>query len=146
MRYNNIVIKLLFAAALAVSMIFYGGTSEMEMEKVNGSFLRTLSGEITTPAPYTALIKDRAEFSRFLSDRRLFFDGRFAFYEKYEGGNFFEEHDLIAVIVKGEHELKSLEQDGNTWLVALKHLEGENHTMYFINVEKIDGMTDSKIV
>ena len=118
----------------------------MEMEQVSGSFLRTLSGEIVTPAPYTALIKDRAEFSRFLSDRRLFFDGRFAFYEKYEGGNFFEEHDLIAVIVRGEHELKSLERDGNTWLVGLSHLDGENHTMYFITAPKIDGMTDSKIV
>ena len=145
MRYNIIVTKLLFAAALAVGMIFYGGTSKMEMEKVNGSFLRTLSGEITTPAPYAALIHDRGEFSRFLSDRRLFFDGRFAFYGKYERGNFFEEHDLIAVIVRGEHELKSLEQDGNTWSVALSHLDGENHTMYFITVEKIDGMAGATI-
>ena len=117
-----------------------------EMERVNGSFIRNIQGEITTPAPYVALIKDKSEFSHFLMDRTLFFDGRFAFYDKYESESFYKEHDLIAVIVRGEHEISALERVKNVWQIKLRHTEGENHTMYFISAPKEQGMTGAMIV
>lgn len=116
-----------------------------EMERMNGSFVSDVSG-ITTPAPYVTLIKDRSAFSHFLSDRTLFFDGRFAFYNKYESKEYYEEHDLIAVIVRGEHELKSLEKVGDIWEVSLTHMSGDGHAMYFITAPKEQEITGAEIV
>lgn len=121
------------------------GTMDFEMEEMNGSFV-SLKGEIVTPAPYATLIKDGREFSRFLSDRTLFFDGRFAFYGKYESEEYYDEHDLIAVIVRGGHTLKELKKVKNKLQVVLVHTAGEGHTMYFITAPKKSDVKGVEIV
>ena len=108
-------------------------------ERVNVSFLRSLTGQIATPVPTVRLIGSRGEFSRFLQDRTLFFDGRFAFYEGYESDEYFRKYDLIALLVCGEYDLESVERVGNLWHVALKPLGGDNHSAYFLTVEKCEG-------
>lgn len=106
------------------------------MDKAMGSFLYDDKGEIITPAPYVRLLKDRRDFTLFLSDGTLFFDGRFAFYEKYERGDFFKDNDLVALILRGEHELVSVTDAGARWEIAVKHTKGEEHALYFIPVPK----------
>ncbi len=106
------------------------------MNKAMGSFLYDRAGEIVTPAPYVRLLKNRGDFSGFLSDGSLFFDGRFAFYPEYERGNFFERQELVALILRGEHELLSLEDGGEHWELSLKHTDGDKHTLYFVPVPK----------
>ena len=110
--------------------------NEVNFERVNASFRVAIGGVVTTPAPEAVLIKDQKSFSAYLSSPMRFFDGRFMFYEKYEGASgFFEEHDLIAVIVKGEASLISLELGEEAWLLRLEVTEGA-HALYFLPVPK----------
>ena len=126
----------ILAAVMLFCGIFTGGERAMEMEKVHGSFQRNFQGEIVTPAPYVALIKSKSDFTQFFMDRTLFFDGRFMIYEKIDGTDFFDTNDLIVLIVRGEHELKSLEANETAWELSLSHTEGNAHTMYFLYVPK----------
>ena len=117
-----------------------------EMERVNGSFLRDLRGQIMTPVPTVRLIKDQGEFTRFLSDRRLFFDGRFMIYEGYDGGDYFDRHDLIALIVDGECELAGAELKEGIWQIALKETDGTGPVMYFLTVGKASSAIGAEIL
>ena len=135
--------KLLTAVAAIVMMVsIRGGTvKNFDMERANASFRTTITGEVTSPAPEAVLIKNKKEFSAYLSDPSRFFDGRFMFYEKYEGDPaFFENCDLIAIIVKGEAALVSLERGDGVWRVSLEIEEGK-HALYFLSVPKEEDIT-----
>ena len=114
--------------------------NEFTLERANASFRVALGGVVTTPAPEAVLIKSRGEFSAYLSNPMRFFDGRFMLYEQYENDTFFEEHDLIAIIVKGEASLVSLERGDDAWQIALDVKEGP-HVLYFLAVSKEKDIT-----
>ena len=120
--------------------------NEVTFERANASFRTAIGGVVTSPAPEAVLIKDRKEFSVYLSDPSRFFDGRFMFYEKYEGDPaFFENYDLIAIIVKGEAALVSLERGDGVWRVLLEVEEGK-HALYFLTVPKDADITGVELV
>lgn len=83
--------------------------------------------------PVARILRTGVEFSSFLSDRTLFFDGRFGYFSHYEGGDFFLTHDLIAVVAvcDGGH---CEEQEGG-WVVFLK--QGSHASTYFFEVPKL---------
>ena len=139
-----------FFAAIAVccSIFFFAGftMNDVNLERANASFRTTITGEVTAPAPEAVLIKDRKEFSAYLSNPSRFFDGRFMFYEKYEGDPaFFENYDLIAIIVKGEASLVSLERGDGVWRVSLEVEEGR-HALYFLSVPKDAAITGVELL
>ena len=119
--------------------------NEVNFERANASFRTTITGVVTTPAPEAVLIKSKREFSAYLSDPARFFDGRFMFYEKYESGDFFERCDLIAVIVKGEATLVSLERGDGVWRLCLEVNEG-THALYFLSVPKEEAVTGVELL
>ena len=120
--------------------------NKVDFERVNASFRVAIGGTVTTPAPEAVLIKGRKDFSAYLSDPSRFFDGRFMFYEKYEGNPaFFENYDLIAVIVKGEASLLSLERGDGVWRVSLEVEEGA-HALYFLSVPKDADITGVELL
>ena len=94
--------------------------NDFTLERVNASFRIPIGGVVTTPAPEAVLIKNRGEFSAYLSSPERFFDGRFMLYEAYENDTFFEEHDLIAIIVRGEATLVSLERGDEAWRLCVE--------------------------
>ena len=119
--------------------------NEVNFERANASFRVAIGGVVTTPAPEAVLIKNKGEFSAYLSNPTRFFDGRFMFYEKYDGDpTFFEQNDLIAVIVKGEASLLALERGEDAWRLSLDVKEGP-HALYFLTVPK-DSLTKVELL
>lgn len=118
--------------------------NEFTLERVNASFRIPIGGVVTTPAPEAVLLKNRGEFSAYLSSTR-FFDGRFMVYEEIENATFFEGHDLIAIIVKGEASLVSLERGDGVWRLAIDVKEG-THALYFLSVPKENDITKVELV
>ena len=119
--------------------------TDMEMVRVNTSYAMDLAGNVETPAPTVRLIKSKAEFTRFLQDRTLFFDGRFAFYGEYEGADYYEKHDLVALILRGEHTLSSVEKSDGEYQIALIKTGGEELVTYFLTLPKDVSVTGARL-
>ena len=118
---------------------------DVTFSRANASFRVALGGAITTPAPEAVLLKTREEFSAYLSNPTRFFDGRFMLYEQFENDSFFEEHDLAAIIVKGEAALVSLERGDTVWKIALDVTDG-GHALYFLTLPKEAAITGVELI
>lgn len=146
-RFLKVARGLLAVTFVCCSILFFAGFTMKEgnFERVNGSFRADFTGRVMTTAPEAVLIKDRTGFAAYLSNPMRFFDGRFMRYENYEGNNFFEKYDLVAIIVQGEAALVSFERGGGEWLVSLEVEEGR-HALYFLTVPKDDAMTGARLI
>lgn len=128
------------SALLALSLFFAvpfqkEDAMKVTMEQIHASFRADIfGGEVRETA---RILHTHSDFARFLSDPELFFDGRFAFYERYETGDFFARSDLLAVVALGDRELVSCERQEGKWRVTLKGTKGDAR-LYLITVEKSD--------
>lgn len=114
----------------------------ISMEQVHASFRADVFG-----GPFeerACVLKSQEDFSKFLSDPVLFFDGRFAFYEQYETGDFFSACDLLALACAGERELVSCVQEGNVWAVTVKGERKDRPRLYLVTVPK-SGISGVKV-
>ena len=106
----------------------------ISMEQVHASFRADVFGGLFEER--ACVLRSQEDFSKFLSDPVLFFDGRFAFYEQYETGDFFSACDLLALACAGERELVSCVQRENTWEVTLRGETKGRPRLYLVTVPK----------
>lgn len=128
----------LLSFSLASNMFLGDPMTEYPLQRANASFPPAV-GRVNAPEREIALLTSRGEFSAYLADPFRFFDGRFAYYEEFEGedGAFFREHDLIAVIVRGRAERAACALADGIWQVKLFGFSPDPHpALYWISVPK----------
>lgn len=133
--------KLLIAAMALMIFPTVGLRYDMKipLQRAHASFRTDFTGRTHAPEREAVLLTTHAEFSGYLSDPMRFFDGRFGFYEEYEGNNgaFFGKSDLVAVIVWGECTHAECTRKEGIWQVRLLPLAPSSApALYFLPVPK----------